>query len=80
MSHVQEEKDQFPVIAKLQTLSQRNRTFSININLQHLLNVLSADETEHEPLLNTGEREQNLDLKKGTISHSLFFPLDKGAL
>lgn len=80
MSHVQKEKDQSPVTAKLQTLSQRNRTFSININLQHLLNVLSVDETEHEPLLNTGEREQNLDLKMGTISHSLFFPLDKGAL
>ena len=62
------------MIAKLQILSRRNRTLSINTNLQHLLNVLSADETEHEPLLNTAERVQNLDLKMGTISHSLFFP------
>ena len=61
------------MIAKLQTLSKRNRTLSININLQHLLNVLSVVETKHEPLLNTAEREQNLDLKMGTISHSLFF-------
>lgn len=62
------------MIAKLQTLSRRNRTLSVNINFQHLLNVLSVDETEHEPLLNTAEREQNLDLKMGTIFHSLFFP------
>lgn len=70
MLHVLKEKDQFPVCAKLQTLGKSNRTLSININLQHLLHVLSVGETGH---LNAAEREQNLDLKNRNYFLLFFF-------
>lgn len=77
MLHVLKEKDQFPVCAKLRTLSKSNRTLSINMNLQHLLHVLSVGETGH---LNAAEGEQNPDLKNGNYFPLFFFLLDRGAL
>lgn len=55
------------MFAEFWTPSERKRTHSINVN------VLSAGETNHEPLSNTAETEQNQELKNGKYFPFFFF-------